>query len=588
MRVFDAPIQAVTVYTNRAKITRRGTVYVRAGEHIVTLPDLPMSLESDSVRATSTDPRFKIIDLDVKIETIDTNALPGVAALQQRHDELTEQHEALLDEDAVAASRLAFLQDIRQSASRGFGDAIGQGTLPLDQINALMEFISHEEQAIQQNRRAIAKQRRTLIQQLTDLQAKAPQGVQLKRLEEGKPAPSSTANDETVESAPRSNSPFGRLPFSRPSRSEDDERPLRRSPDYRRKTIELLVRTEEDGEFPLTITYAVNDAKWEPFYDIRVSDDQDIAISFMGQIQQHTGEDWPAVPLTLSTSRPVQNANMPKIRPWVIDAEEPEPPRAFRRSTDDSSQRRPFSPFGRPSLPPPPPPTPPSRSLLGRLEAAHHTSESEGYELDDVAPTVTFEVQHPIAIPSDNTPRKADITTLSMAGEIDCIAIPSQAEIAYLCAKIRNTTERSLLQGTALIFYNAQYIGKTEIKAMSPKDGLTVQIGGQEHIHVQRQLQEHSVNKALDEYTRRTEFIYRITVSNEGHDAISLTVYDHIPITRNKHIKVIMRAVSPQPLEHTEMNIFRWRLDLEPGQRQEIVLGFAVEHPRDMKIVNKR
>lgn len=586
MRSINAPIQAVTVYTNRAKITRRGAVYMRAGEHIVTLSDLPMSLESDSVRATSTDPRFKIIDLDVKIETIDTHALPGVVALQRRYDELTEQHEALLDEDSVEASRLAFLQDIRQSASRGFGDAIGQGSLPLEQINALMAFISQEEQAIQTRRRHLAKQRRQLLYQMGELQAKAPQGVHLRRVDENKPTPP-PPTDETLEAPPRSNSPFSRsLPFSaRLSRSEEEERPFRRQPDNRRKSIELLVRAETDGEFPLTITYAVQDAKWEPFYDIRVLDDQQIAISFMGQIQQHTGEDWPAVPLTLSTSRPVQNANMPKIRPWVIDAEEPEPPRLLRRSNEDSNaQRRPFGAF-RPAQPPPPPSPP--RSLFGRLEVPSH-NESDATDLDDIAPTLTFEVQHLIAIPSDNTPRKADIATLSMTGEIDCIAIPSQAEIAYLCAKIKNTTERTLLQGTALIFYDTQYIGKTEMKTLPPKDSVTVQIGGQEHIRVQRQLHEHSVNKAVDDYMRRTEFIYRISITNDGHDAVSLTVYDHIPITRNKHIKVMMRAVSPQPLEQTDMNIFRWRLELEPGQRQEIALGFAVEHPRDMKIVNKR
>lgn len=586
MRVLDAPIQAVTVYTNRAKITRRGTVYMQAGEHIVTLSDLPMSLESDSVRATSTDPRFKIIDLEVKVETIDTNALPGVAALQTRHDELSERQEALLDEDAVEASRLSFLHDIRKSASRGFGDAIGKGTLPLEQINALMEFISREEQTIQQHRRAIAKQRRHIGQLMTELQARAPQGVQLRRAEDSKPAPS-TANDDTAESPPRSNSPFSRaLPFSRSSRNEDDERPpFRRSPDNRRKSIELLVRAEVDDEYPLTITYAVTDAKWEPFYDIRVVDDQEVTISFMGQIQQQTGEDWPAVPLTLSTSRPVQNASMPKLRPWVIDAEDPEPPRR-RFSGDDNSQRRPFSSFGRPS-PTPPPPTPqPSRSIFGRLETP--TTNDDFSDLDDVAPTVTFEVLHPIAIPSDNAPRKADIDTLRLPSEIDCIAIPSQAEIAYLCTKIKNTTERTLLQGTALVFYDAQYIGKTEIKMLPPKDSVTVQIGGQEHIRVQRQLHEHSVNKSLDEYTRRTEFIYRITVTNEGREAVSLTVFDHIPITRNKNIKVMVRAVAPQPMDQSDMNIFRWKVDLEAGQRQEIVLGFAVEHPRDMKIVNKR
>src|SRR5262245_45581702 len=52
MPELDSSIVAVTVYMNRARITRRGTVTLPPGDHDLTLVNLPMSLEDDSVRAS--------------------------------------------------------------------------------------------------------------------------------------------------------------------------------------------------------------------------------------------------------------------------------------------------------------------------------------------------------------------------------------------------------------------------------------------------------------------------------------------------------------------------------------------------------
>ena len=43
----DAPIAAVTVYTDRARVTRRGRVHLAAGEQTVALTTLPTTLDED-------------------------------------------------------------------------------------------------------------------------------------------------------------------------------------------------------------------------------------------------------------------------------------------------------------------------------------------------------------------------------------------------------------------------------------------------------------------------------------------------------------------------------------------------------------
>ena len=50
MTQLEAPIFAVTVFPDRARITRRGTVTLTEGEHRVRSGPLPMGLLHDSVR----------------------------------------------------------------------------------------------------------------------------------------------------------------------------------------------------------------------------------------------------------------------------------------------------------------------------------------------------------------------------------------------------------------------------------------------------------------------------------------------------------------------------------------------------------
>lgn len=624
MVFFEAPIHAVNIYNNHARVTRRGQVRLEPGEHILSIGDLPASLENDSVRVMSPNAAVKIADVEITTRTLSVTVPAEMVELQAAFDELQDRDEALRDDDRVEAEQLAFLQDIRNAASRSLGESIAGGNTPLENMDALMEHIAVQQRKSQTKRRSIHQERRKLDQQMRLLQAKAPTGFQLMRRSDAQhdaPAAPFTGNPFTNDAQAEQSAGFRRANHPPAGLTDENQQPASRfgqrpSPflppraDNQRKSLQITVQVEEVTDFELVVTYSTPDARWEPFYDVRVVNGEFI-VSFMANIRQRTGENWPEVPVVLSTARPIQNANLPRIRPWMIDAEDSSPPAPLlqRRPTfggrllgsqnqnEDNNPRR--SPFSRPALPPapPPPPAPSSRpSLLNRVQPPPPPApperafnlEMEPGELAGAAPAVTFVIDQPLAVPSDNSVRKAFITTLSLEGELDYIAIPSQAEEAFLCARIKNTSDVTLLPGHALIFFGSQYVGKTDVKAVAPGETLSVQVGERERIRVRRQLTEHAATKPSAENFSRTEFIYRITLANETVEPIGLTVLDHLPFSRNKNIKVLVRAVSPQPVEQTELNIFRWRIELLPGERQEIVLGFAVEHPKDMKIVSKR
>ncbi len=61
MPPLDAPIVAVTVFTDRARVTRRGAIHLPPGEHALALTGLPVGLDEDSVRAAGRGAQVRIL-----------------------------------------------------------------------------------------------------------------------------------------------------------------------------------------------------------------------------------------------------------------------------------------------------------------------------------------------------------------------------------------------------------------------------------------------------------------------------------------------------------------------------------------------
>ena len=67
----DAPIQAVTVFTNRARVTRVGKIDLQTGESTLVLAGLPDVMDADSVRVSGKGAGITIRGVDVKPDVLD-------------------------------------------------------------------------------------------------------------------------------------------------------------------------------------------------------------------------------------------------------------------------------------------------------------------------------------------------------------------------------------------------------------------------------------------------------------------------------------------------------------------------------------
>ncbi|MBS1488000.1 MAG: DUF4139 domain-containing protein [Bacteroidetes bacterium] len=110
---------------------------------------------------------------------------------------------------------------------------------------------------------------------------------------------------------------------------------------YQRNTSEIAisVSTDSPAAATLQISYVVTNAGWMPQYDIRaINTKNPIQLSYKANVFQSTGEDWNNVKLKLSTANPNQSGLKPELYAWYLNFYQPA--RATYSMTDNLKMLR--------------------------------------------------------------------------------------------------------------------------------------------------------------------------------------------------------------------------------------------------------
>lgn len=562
-----ASIQDVTVYADRALITRHGVIELEAGEHELRINNLPQFIR-DSLRASGQGPQgTRILNVDI---TTAFYSQPPEAELRTLQGEL----DALVQNKQLLEARQSALNDRRQwlralgEQSRDFAKGLAQGQMkPQD----CADFFSFTASQALQDAEAAQSLELQLKQASLDIGAKKREIAQ----QQGGTQPDRLAALVTVELA-------------------------------------------EAGEFALDLSYLVMGASWYPHYDVRVqmSDEKstnevsqngqvgqtnetgEVDLTYVAIVQQSTGERWEDVALALSTARPSLAAVLPELDPWYLNVYNPTPPvrgpmlaraavpvpQGISYGAAMSSEQTAKMPavgtvmaasmadtipaMEQPALPPPV-----SASL------ATTTVEQTGTAL-------IFRAGRSVDIPSDNSPHKTTIAHDNLPCTFDYVCAPVLEENVHLRATVVNTTDRVLLSGDASIFLGGEYVGTTKVKMTAPTERFKIFLGIDDGIKVKRELTDRSVDKGsmLQAGIRRTTYAYRITVHNYAKAMRNIVIRDHLPVSQHERIKVKVQNVLPLPHERTKLEILVWKFTLPADAEQIIDYRFVVEHPQDVVI----
>lgn len=325
------------------------------------------------------------------------------------------------------------------------------------------------------------------------------------------------------------------------------------------------VSSDRDQTLTFSLSYLVRSAGWTPSYDVRSEDiSSPISISYKAEVYQNTGLDWDDVNLTINSGNPSANATLPNISTTYVDFIETLPPQAKQRALSEVvvtgySEADALMEAER-ALPAPPP--------VEEMES--QTSFS-------------YKINTPYSVPSDGKAHTVEIKRAEVDTDYSYSSIPKYSPYAFLIGKMSNWDDLNLIAGEANIYFENNFIGTTRINPDSFDDTLSVSLGRDESIVIERTKLRDFEERNFFGNRVREKNAWEVNIRNTKSEAVSIKVQDQLPISRNEDIRVEANRISGGSLDK-QTGIVTWTITLAPKSSESIQFGYQVEYPSGQQI----
>ncbi|MCA6423639.1 MAG: mucoidy inhibitor MuiA family protein [Flavobacterium sp.] len=205
-----------------------------------------------------------------------------------------------------------------------------------------------------------------------------------------------------------------------------------------------------------------------------------------------------------------------------------------------------------------------------------------GDEKEIIMNTVTFKIKKNYSIPSLDTPSIIEIDNFTIPAEFEYYSAPLLSENVFLTAKFKDWNKYDLLPGDASIYTEGSYAGTTYINPYQTEEDLVISMGVDSNLIIERKQLNNTKDKSFLGGTRIIDRNYEITVRNNKASDIVVKVYDRIPISQNKEIKVEKENIDGAEFEE-KTGILVWQLSISPKQIVKKQLAYQVKYPKNKK-----
>ncbi len=528
--ILPSVISAVTVFTDRAAITRTATTELEAGEHTLIFDDLPASIEQKSIQTHGLG-----------------NAILGNVKFQVAYEDTPEENtKQLLDEKQKLEDQQQDLNDTieRLEKEKEFLDHIstkvttptkeGDTTeLDTEKWIKLLSFYSQKLDTLTKQIRQTEREQRELTDQINKI------NWQLQR-----------KNSRTRKV---------------------------------KNQVAVVLTMTQPGSLTLQLTYIVFGAAWVPIYDLRVSSEtKQMNIAYKASVTQHTGEDWLNTALKISTARPQVSGYQPELSPWRVNVYTPQPQsmsyagdmlRKKERSNDEQK-------IGM------------SQMFEVASEAPASAMLVQEAIAETGATAVLFSIAGLHSVQADGSEHTVTILNQDFSAHFRYSTVPKLSPFAYLKAKVTNETDFPFLAGEAQVFLDNTFVATTRLQAVAPTEEFWTYLGIDESFKVEHKFLKKYEKKETQLFSKNRKVLiyeYQIILKNHKKTQEELVVWDQLPISGNEQIKI--QLIEPaykensDTLKKNELEYLEWFFKPKAGEEILVPFKFSVEYPQDVEIV---
>lgn len=342
---------------------------------------------------------------------------------------------------------------------------------------------------------------------------------------------------------------------------------------YLRNTSEIVisVAAEASVSADLMVQYVVNNAGWNPIYDLRaINTRMPVQLNYKANVIQQTGEEWKNVKLTLSTANPTLGGLKPELATWYLDFYQPHGYLKGKVAGVNSRAKRSVA----------------APSYAADSEVTEAKEEEASPSIADYVNTIQtslnteFQISLPYTVASSTKPTLVDIRNHEMKADYIYSAAPKLDNDAFLLAQATGWEEFSLLPGEANIFFEGTFVGKTFIDPNNVKDTLSVSLGRDKRIVIKREKVKDLTSRKVIGTSQRENRAFEISVRNTKNEPIKIRIEDQIPVTQNTQIEVTVIDVGGAAYTKSTGKLV-WELTLQPNETKKVGFKYEVKYPKE-------
>jgi uncharacterized protein (TIGR02231 family) len=538
-------ITKVTLYTERAAVTRTVRRTFDQGVWAVRIGGLPATMNRDSLYAKivgadsgARPPKLLAVEYSESSLAAFAGTTEGVA-MATRLKDLRLQYAALEQQRTLLDERLTLVNMIGVRPQATTGDGAATQPLNLESARKQMQFLATE-------RAEIRTRQRELHVQMVAL------GGQVHALE--------------------------------------GELEARGGADRTERTAVVVVAVPARCELEIEATYMVSQAGWMPAYNLRAAGDRTgVEIEYEAKIAQSTGEDWNDVKLSLSTAQPTRATAPPPMVPWYLDIVQPmvKGMESVGSPPAPSAGLPPGRPMGDPGEPP--------ARRDSKADALERLAAAASVQQAGVA--VAFDLPRTLDVPSNaDTVQRTRIATVTPATEFTHVAEPIATDKVFLRGRLTNGSSFQLLPGEGQVFMGGTFVGATEVPSVAPGNRFDVYFGADASMRARRELVSRTTSSSgFFGGSDTVVWNYRVTLDNGTGRDVKVQLLDRRPVSANEKIVCTVSNLS-RPLstdkEYTEgpklQGILRWDLTVPAAARgdkaEAITWTVDVTRPKNLTI----
>jgi len=528
--VIPSDVSAVTVYSDRALVTRKATFSANAGSHKYVFDNLPDAIEQNSIQVNG---KGEAILRDIKFSEVFFSDVPDekVKCLLKEQQRIEDDMTAVEDKIQQASKEKEFIDSIaRKLTSQSKGT--NSGELDPEKWVNMVEFYRKKLVELDQEIRNAEQRQRKLENELEKVSS-------------------------TISNLGNANK--------------------------QRNQVEVVVEVSQETRMTLELSYIVYGPGWTPYYDLRVDSDNKIMdVTYNALIRQNTAESWNDVSVFLSTAQPNINGHQPELSPWYLDVYT-ETDNLEGRSVADSSPIRKRKENIAQMM------ESGAGEIMADIIMQAPSMSKPATTVESMATSVVFKVEGNNTIANDGDDHKVTILMQSFPANFRYSCVPKMSPYAYLKAQVKNISEYPFLPGDTNIFLDKNFVATSYMDLVVPDEEFWTYLGIDEGIKVEHKfLKRKQKNAGVFNKTKNYVYEYQIELQNNKKNQEEIVVWDQLPISN--HDKIEVKLMSPELTEKNKsfkMNEFKyleWLYKPVPGEKIQIPLMFSVEYPQEMNV----